>query len=273
VTEALFEPGGDARWTPTELSRGPWDPRHCHGGPLGALLARAVERFDDEPGWHIARLTIELMRPVAVGVPLEVRTELERPGRKVSLVGVALWADGAEVARMRALRIGSGAALLPDSTVHVDDPPPADPETSPTSPPEWRAGWVASTGPAFHSHAVEHRYVTGNVDIPGPAELWVRLTTDVVPGEQPSGLQRVVVAADFGNGVSAGIADDGYSFINPDLTIHLARPSVGEWVGMRSATYYGEPDFAGSGFAESALYDVEGRTGRSVQSLLVARRD
>jgi Acyl-CoA thioesterase N-terminal domain/Acyl-CoA thioesterase C-terminal domain len=273
VAESLFEAAGHDRWTPTELSRGPWDPRHCHGGPVGALLARAVERFDDEPGWHIARLTVELLRPVAVGVPLEVRSELERPGRKVSLLGAALWAEGAEVARLRALRIRHAAAELPDSTVLVDDRPPGHPETSPTSPPRWRVGWVASDGTAFHSHAVEFRYLSGNIDVPGPAEVWVRLQIDVVPDEEPSGLQRVVAAADFGNGVSAGIADDGYSFINPDLTIHLARPAFGEWIGMRSHTHYGEPAFVGAGIAESALYDVEGRVGRSVQSLLVARRN
>jgi hypothetical protein len=280
VAETLFETAGD-RWTPTKLSRGPWDARHCHGGPVGALLARAVERFGDgpddpdDPGWHVARLTIELMRPVAVGVPLEVRTELERPGRRVSLVGATLWAEGAEVARTRALRIRRDEQTLPDGTVHVDDPPPPDPETSPTSPARWRAGWVTNSDTAFHSHAVEHRYVTGNIDVPGPAEVWIRLVVDVVPAEEPSGLQRVIAAADFGNGVSAGV-DDGYSFINPDLTVHLARPAIGEWVGMRSHTHYGEAvdggGFVGVGIAESALYDGDGRIGRSVQSILVSRR-
>lgn len=270
MSTTLFEPADGGRWTPTALSRGPWDPRHCHGGPIGALLARAVEGVDDEPDWHVARTTVELMRPVPVGTPLEVRAGHERPGRKVSLVGAALWDADTEVARMRALRIRRNRLTLPDSTVHVDDAPPADPETSPTTPARWRSGWVAHEDRAFHSHAVEHRYLSGNVDVPGPAEVWIRLTADVVPDEAASGLQRVLAAADFGNGVSAGIADEGFTFINPDLTVHLARPSAGEWVGLRSRTCYGEADFGGTGFAESALYDRQGRTGRSVQSLLIA---
>ncbi|MGA1552173.1 MAG: acyl-CoA thioesterase domain-containing protein, partial [Ilumatobacteraceae bacterium] len=60
--EALFEESGD-RLAPTELAAGPWDPANCHGGPPSALLARAVERHDDEGvEWQVARLTIELLR-------------------------------------------------------------------------------------------------------------------------------------------------------------------------------------------------------------------
>ena len=32
------------RFEPSELTRGPWDPGHQHGGPPSALLARAFER-------------------------------------------------------------------------------------------------------------------------------------------------------------------------------------------------------------------------------------
>ena len=38
---ALFEMEG-SRVRATEMSRGPWDPRHCHGGPVSALLARGT---------------------------------------------------------------------------------------------------------------------------------------------------------------------------------------------------------------------------------------
>jgi len=85
---SLFEAAGPNRWTPTELARGPWDPRACHGGPVSALLARAVEQTNSESpvDWQVARLSIELTRPVPVGAPLTLTTELERDGRKVSLV-------------------------------------------------------------------------------------------------------------------------------------------------------------------------------------------
>ena len=65
---ALFEvdesagPTGGVTAVATERSRGPWDARHCHGGPVAALLARAVERADagGDVAWQLARLTVEL---------------------------------------------------------------------------------------------------------------------------------------------------------------------------------------------------------------------
>ena len=83
--QVLFHLDGADRWVPTEYARGPWDPRACHGGPVSALLARAVERADpDAPvDWQVARLTIELTRPVPVGRPLTLTTTIERAGRKV----------------------------------------------------------------------------------------------------------------------------------------------------------------------------------------------
>jgi hypothetical protein len=51
------------------------------------------------------------------------------------------------------------------------------------------------------------------------------------------------------------------------------RPPVGEWIGMRSASYYGTANgSSGAGFAESALFDADGRLGRSVQSLILDER-
>jgi hypothetical protein len=62
----------------------------------------------------------------------------------------------------------------------------------------------------------------------------------------------------------------GWLFINPDLTIHLSRYPTGEWVALDAVTY---PSDHGVGFAESALYDEDGRIGRSVQSLLLDRME
>ena len=39
---AVYERAGDL-WLPTDLSRGPWDPRAQHGGAPCALLAHIAE--------------------------------------------------------------------------------------------------------------------------------------------------------------------------------------------------------------------------------------
>ncbi len=58
-------------------------------------------------------------------------------------------------------------------------------------------------------------------------------------------------------------------FINPDLTIHIEREPVGEWVCLDASMRVAS---GGCGQAEAVLYDAEGRVGRSLQSLYVAPR-
>ena len=269
-SRALFEPDGPERWIATELARGPWDPGACHGGPVGALLTRAVEHADDSPvDWQIARLTIELTRPVPVGRPLAVRSAIERDGRKVSLVGAQLLDGDVEVARVRCLRIRTKELPLAEDAVQ----PLPDPPGTPSEGVVQRVVWAADDHIAFHKDACEHRVTEGGWDAPGPVAVWIKLLVPVVPDEAPSGAQRAAAAADFGNGVSGGLPFDRYTYINPDLTVHLLRTPDGEWIGMRSASFYGtRTQSSGAGFAESALYDARGRVGRSVQSLILDER-
>jgi hypothetical protein len=90
-----------------------------------------------------------------------------------------------------------------------------------------------------------------------------------VAGEEPSGLQRLAAAGDFGNGISATLSWEQYMFINPDLTLYIERAPVGEWIGLDSRTVLAE---GGIGTAESILFDERGRVGRATQALLVAPR-
>lgn len=266
--------GTDEWWSATEYARGPWDPRHCHGGPVSAMLARACERVDSEdpdaPEWQVARLTVELTRPVPVGEPLRLSSDVERSGRKVSVVAASLSdADDIEVAKVRALRIRHRDFPLPDHPT-LPSSLPGDAGDGRRESVTWAVG---DDTVAFHSHGAEHRIVDGSWADPGPISLWVRLSTVLVEGEQPSGVQRAAAAADFGNGVSSAIDFEDFLFINPDLSVHLARPPVGEWIGMVSHSRYGtDTSSSGAGFAESELYDEAGRVGRSVQSLYVDPR-
>ena len=91
----------------------------------------------------------------------------------------------------------------------------------------------------------------------------------LIAGEEPSPLQRVLVAADSGNGVSATLDWGRYLFINVDLTVHLHRPLAGEWVCLDSITI---PEPSGVGLADTALYDGRGPIGRAAQTLLVGPR-
>jgi hypothetical protein len=90
-----------------------------------------------------------------------------------------------------------------------------------------------------------------------------------VRGETPSPYQRVAVAADSGNGISASLDFAKYIFVNCDLTINLLRRPLGEWICLDAKSCFGGN---GCGLAESALYDEHGLIGRATQSLAVRLR-
>jgi len=262
----LFDDLGADRYLATEWSRGPWDPRHCHGAPTSALLVRAVERVDPSPTeWELARITIELTRPVPVGRELAVSTRLIRPGSRVSLVGASLvdTSTGVEVAAATALRISRREVATP-AVCHPEGDMPGGPADGREETPPFRTDDIA-----YATHACDFRFVRGSWAERGPSAVWIRLRVPVVPGESPSGAQRAAAAADFGNGVSAPVEHLDWLYINPDLTIHLARRPVGEWIGLASLSQFGDE---GAGLAHSILHDESGRLGISAQSLFVERR-
>ncbi|HWW54648.1 MAG TPA: thioesterase family protein, partial [Acidimicrobiales bacterium] len=236
-------------------------PDALHGGPVAALIARASESHPSDQPMFVARLTVELLRPVPLAA-LTVRTTMLRPGRRVQLVETTVAAGDTGVARAVALRIRH--ADLPEART--------TPEQVPWPDPEGLAARVESIPTAdeslvaFHSHAVEMRFVAGHVTQPGPATVWMRLRYPVIAGEVPTPLQRVAAVADFGNGVSSVLPWQRWTFINPDLTIGLHRLPGGEWVGLDAVTRIGA---SGVGQAESLLFDQAGPLGRAVQSLFV----
>jgi len=260
--EPVFRREGDA-FVPTAHSRGPWDPGAQHGGAPAALLAEAVV----EPGWHVARLTYDFVGPVPVGGPLRVATRLVRPGGRLQLVEADLVdADDAPVVRLRAMRLRRGdvGGLRPgpdeDAIPGGGGPSSGLPSPFPLEPPE---------AEGFHRTAMEIRFVAGTTYDRGPGLVWFRFARPLVDGAEPSPLARVVAAADFGNGVSRILDFDRHLFVNTDLTVHLRREPVGEWVMLDARTRV-EP--TGVGLAASTLYDEAGAIGLSAQSLYVAER-
>ena len=86
-----------------------------------------------------------------------------------------------------------------------------------------------------YGRAMEWRVVSGDPDGPGDGAAWSRTRIPVVAGEEPSGLQRAVLTADSGNGLSAALDWSRWSFVNIDLDVHLSRPLDGEWVLLDAA--------------------------------------
>lgn len=252
---ALYAEKGGC-YLPGPLTEGPWSPDAQHGGPVAALLARAVEKVPSEAAVQVVRVTVELVRPVPLS-PLSVEAGLTRPGKRVQLVEAVVRAGETEVAKARALRIRVAHLDVP---VDRSGPPVPLPSGPPPEAPNPRTAFA---------RAVDLRFARGGWDEKGPVTMWTRLVVPVVEGEEPSPLQRVAAAADFGNGVSRILDFDSHTFINPDLTVAFARVPEGEWIGFDAVTRL-SPE--GYGQAEAQIFDAAGPVGRSVQSLIVAPR-
>ena len=120
----------------------------------------------------------------------------------------------------------------------------------------------------YHT-AMEYRFTRGAFMEQGPATVWMRMAVPLLPDEEPTPLQRVLAAADSGNGVSAALDWSTYLFINVDLSVHLHRMPEGEWVCLDAVTL---PETNGVGMADTRLLDERGPIGRAAQTLLVAER-
>ncbi|MFJ9365675.1 thioesterase family protein [Nocardia sp. NPDC101769] len=253
---------GFERYGATGSTVSVWAASMQHGAPPSALLARAVERCAPREGARVARLTMEILGPVPVG-DVEVRAWVERPGKRVELVGaelVATQADGSRraVAKASAWRIATSDS---SSVVHTADAPlPAVPEASEIGwgvPDGWDVGYVKSVD----IRAVESDDITRRV--------WVRPLVEVVEGEEISPLVRVFSVADVANGIGAQLDPYQWTFLNTDLTIDLFRLPEGEWIGLEVQTSIG-PD--GVGMCSTVLHDERGPIGRCLQILEVRAR-
>jgi hypothetical protein len=254
--DAFYLPDGDG-WIATTHTRGPWSPAHQHGGPPAALLARAVEAA--APELFVARFTIDFLRPVPID-RLRVRVAPLRHGSKVQR-----WTG--QLLHGETLVAHAVITLIRRDTVSVkpraEDAPalPAPDASPPFQFPFFRE-------PEGYHTAMESRLARGEVGS-GRAAAWMRQRVPLVPGAAPSPLERVLVAADSGSGVSAAIDHRRQSAINADLTVALSRPLEGEWVGLDSISTY---EAHGVGLADTRLCDARGTLGRALQALVLEER-
>jgi hypothetical protein len=264
VTDVLFERDGDT-YVATGLSRGPWDPDACHGGAPSALLAALIDTSPSLAPMQVVRLTYEILRPVPLA-PVDVSLRVLREGKRVQVVEAELHAaDGTELVRCRALRVRTADIELPEGADADQGPPSPGPESASTE--VERAGEAWGTG--FWT-AVDVRPTEGSVlGEAGPGTAWFRLEVPIADGIGTTPVARVAAAADFGNGLAPPLPIDRYLYVNPDLTVHVHRLPVGEWVALSSRSV-AQP--AGVGLATATLSDERGRIGTSLQSLYVEAR-
>lgn len=254
----------DARsYRSSDLTRGPWHPEHQHAGPPIALVCRAFEQAARAHGLtHLSRLTANLLRPVPIG-DLVIELMTDYVGRNAGHFSAHLMSGDKDVGRFTALVQRENPFEVPDGL-----PGHPLPTMSPLPEESAAAAFPFAGRHVGYADLVETRAARGRL-FDGPCAIWFRLRHPLLDGESPSVYQRVAVAADSGNGISAVLDYQRYTFVNSDLTINLLRRPVGEWVCLDARTCLGSN---GCGLAESALYDEQGLIGRATQSLAIRAR-
>jgi hypothetical protein len=238
---------------------GPWDPRMQHGAAPAALVVWAAEAIPTPQPMRIARVTIDLMRPVPVA-PLTLQTEVLREGRKIQLCAVRLLAEGVVVVGATVLKIKTQALNLPSEVADVAVELPG--------PDQAREENVNFSSSPFVT-GISLRAARGRFGVPGPGAIWYRVDRPLVEASAVSQVMRAVVAADFCNGTSAALDFREWTFINADLTVNFARQPAGAWILLDAESWVG-PD--GAGIASARLADESGYFGRAIQSLVIEKR-
>jgi acyl-coenzyme A thioesterase PaaI-like protein len=238
---------------------GPWDPGMQHGSAPASLVVWAAEAIPTAVPMHIARVTIDLMRPVPVA-PLTLQTEVLRQGRKIQLCAVRLLAADVVVVNATVLKIRTQALALPPEAAELPLELPG-PDQAPEEKPSFSSSPFVT--------GISMRAARGRFGVPGPGAIWYRADRPLVEGSPVSQAMRAVVAADFCNGTSAVLDFRQWTFLNADLTVSFARPPKGEWILLDAESWIG-PD--GAGLAMARLADAGGYFGRAVQSLVIEKR-
>lgn len=258
---AAFYLADGERFIATTHTQGPWRTGYQHAGPPSALLARAVERaVADDPALVVTRMALDLLAPIPVA-PCEVAVKVVRAGRKARRLDATLTTGGVAVIRATAMALRTS----PLDTA-PDDKPAAQPE-----PPESGEPYVFPVVlgvPVGYTAAIEVRRVAGATQEGGVA-AWIRSRVSLVAGEAPSPLQRVLIAADSGNGLAVPVDPRRYTFPNADLVVALHRPLEGEWVCLDAATAW---NASGIGLTQTRLRDRRGLVGVALQTLLIEPR-
>lgn len=261
MDSAFYEEANADCFVSTKATIGPWSSDAQHGGPPSALAARAIELHQPDPRQRLARVCVDILRPVPIG-KLDLRTRIVRPGRRVALLETVLEADGREVLHARGWRIERPSGDVPSVTDGIAPQPVA--EAGGPRPEIFRQPWHG------YLSMVEWRFLAPVVDGDGAVRgrsVWSKPLIPLLEGEEMSPMSRTLLVADSGSGISAALPTSGFIFINTDLTVVLPRDPMGEWLLLEASTVIGAD---GTGLATTRLADQAGSFGRAMQTLLVA---
>ena len=84
MTDFIYERENNT-YTPSEWAGSPWSRTSQHGGPTNALMMRAAEQVAADVGKQVARLSVDILKPIPM-VPLTLKVNVLRQGRRMTVI-------------------------------------------------------------------------------------------------------------------------------------------------------------------------------------------
>ena len=251
--ESLFRTEGEF-FVPNEASGNPWG-ELTGGGPVAGLIARAIEAANDDPDLFVARLTVDLMRPVP-RVPLSIDVQPLRTGKRLSVVRAGLHIDGRLHTNATAHLLRRSALDGPAADAPVPFAGPEGLEDRTLLPPELGLRWGV--------HEVMQVRWLADQSASGTSRAWMRMPLPLLPGERLSPLAHVAILADAISAASP-VGELFGPWINTDVSLYLHREMEGEWLGMEMRR---DVQLTGIGVANARLHDVRGPIGTAHEAVM-----
>ena len=225
----------------TDMARGTWSAAIQHGGPVSALLVRALERCEQRDDTRLSRVVIDLLGGVPSEGDLWVSSQVQRGGKQIELVSAEMRAQGPD-GQPRPVARASGWRLQRQNTEPVAHAAAALPRPVDLQARVAQAGMKPmDLGPRNYVHSLEWLWLTESADagtrgIPGSTP-----TVDLVNGETMIARSGTTVRGGRlrqRHRQQAGHLQVGLS-LNTDLAVHVFRVPEGKWIGIRAETSYG----------------------------------
>lgn len=247
--EALYVRDGDG-FVGTMLTQGGWDPSVANGGTVLALIGQCLDEVPTLVPMSLTRLTADMHRPVPIGQRLRVVPTIVREGKKLQVVQLQLLVGDVEHLRVSALRLREesvGAGQIASTSVAR----PADALPRPDQARSIRR-LTPDDVPGF-LRAVDMRRATA---ADGSVGAWIRLDVPIVAGEPTNRTGRLAALIDYANLIGMDGHPQTVSMINPDVTAHVLRDPMDDWVAITGDTRF---DTAlGRGLSSACLSDSNG---------------
>ncbi len=262
---ALFIPDGDD-YVATILTQGGWDPNAANGGMVLALLGHCLDDVPTLAPMVLSRFTADLVRPVPIGRRLHIVPSIVREGKKIQVVQLVLLSEGVEYVRATALRVRaldvSDIDNLPKSS---SDARPADAIVGPHESVSYSKSALGEVGFLCAIDMLQAPMRTG----PGFG-VWIKFNTPVVAGSPMRPNARLVAVLDFVNLINVDFGRADLSMINADVTGHILRPPISDWIAITGDTRFHAQ--SGRGVSTATLSDDDGIFAVASTSQLIQHR-